>query len=262
VSTGGVTPPLPTGTGTNAQNRLGDLEGQYGATRGIDWLDFGGDRTLSGTLDSTLKNSLGTTRPANGGTTFSLSSLNFGVPQDGNVLTNGTTLLGKILDGLQQKAGVNPDGTISAAQIADYIIPGNAYLSGSQKWDVSNVVASLLQSFSGLPINPFMMSAGKYLSYPDNMKWLPSWIRNIFVDHYKDNVQNQIDKRNGGAGTTQDPNAGYGGTLGSNDFGSGWLDRNNGGTWLPEDRLASTSIGTITPVKAGEYDDNTKPLPR
>lgn len=224
VNTGGGLPPTHTGP-----IRDGGGEGQRGGhERGIDWLDFGGDRTLSNTLESSMKGSFGSTQPTDGGTKFSLSSLNFGVPQDGNVTSNGTSFLGQMLDKLQQQAGVNPDGTISAAQIMDYIIPGNAYLSGSQKWDVSNVVASLLQSFSGLPVNAIMTSAGKYLANPNNMKWLPAWIRNIFVDHYKDNAQNIIDKRNGGPDRGQDPNAGHGEMLGNREFGHGWLDAYSG----------------------------------
>jgi hypothetical protein len=215
----------------------------------IHFIDFGGDRVIGGQFESAFKNSIGTERTSNTtGSTFNLKDLNFGTPSQGNVLTNGTGFMGQMLDKLQQQAGVNPNGTISAAQIADYLIPGNAYLSGSQKWDFSNVVAGLLQSFTGMPVNKIMMSVGNYLANnPDKLKWIPDWIKNIFVSHYNDNKQNYIDKMNGGPKPNVQDDAGVGGTLGARDFGTGWLDTNGVGWSAGSNTLAGSRFRLIDP---------------
>jgi hypothetical protein len=215
----------------------------------IHFIDFGGDRVIGTNFESALRSSIGSTRDASTtGTTFNLKDLNFGPAQQGNVLNNGTGFLGQVLDKIQQQAGVNPNGTISAAQIADYLIPGNAYLSGSQKWDFSNFVTGLIKNFTGINVNQLMMSAGKFLTdNPDKFKWLPEWMRNILTDHYNDNKQNYIDKMNGGPKPNVQDDAGVGGTLGARDFGTGWLDTNGVGWSAGSNTLAGSRFRLIDP---------------
>lgn len=75
-------------------------------------------------------------------------------------------------------------------------IPGNFFLSGTNQWDVSNMLASTLSTMTGLPINTIATAIGKYGA-------ANGWsLNNPFVDHYLDNTRNDYASKYGGLGPT------------------------------------------------------------
>lgn len=103
----------------------------------------------------------------------------------------GSTLQGlqNLPDGIQQSLGVNADGSISWEQIADFILPGNAYLSQTGQWDASNVIANVLGQITGLPIDSLMTKLGEYQAGQDDPQ---NWFEKMLIDHYMDKNQNWL----------------------------------------------------------------------
>lgn len=103
----------------------------------------------------------------------------------------GSTLQGlQVLpDNIQQKLGVAADGSIQWQQLADFLLPGNAYLSQTGEWDASNVIANLLGQFTGLPIDSLMTKLGEIQAQQDDPQ---NWFEKMLIDHYMDKNQNSL----------------------------------------------------------------------
>lgn len=175
-------------------------------------------------------------------------------------LTGGTTVGSNFLNGLlnvvESKTGTT--GGVSWQQAVDaLVLPGNAYLSASKKWDLSNLLAGLAQKFTGLPINAIMNSVGQYLTKnPSKMSWLPSWLRNIFTSHYQDNaanaaaarqnLANQSRNHGGGIGIGQGPSIlpGGGSPFGNNGTVGSYYVWDNTGTPLTYNEYNTLVRGT------------------
>ena len=240
TGTGGNLPPSGGGPNGGNHNENGNGNGTGNEGRGQDWMDFGGDRTFGDNLRNSFSGNTGNSNgtgssPINGGQLLNMD-------QNGNILTNGSSFLGHLLDGIQQKLGMDSSGGMSWQQAIDLVVPGNAYLSGSQKWDLSNVLASLAGSFTGLPINQMMNQFGKYLAQNQDSwiaKLLPEWLKNVFVDHARDNAQNHRDQLNphGRDGGGANQSGGTGGGFIGGSYGSGFDPLAGQGTdWMQMDQ--------------------------
>lgn len=88
----------------------------------------------------------------------------------------------------------NADGSWNWKQIADMIteplIGGNLYLSGSDKWDVSNGIAGLVEAFTGIPVNALMNKLGEWQATQNDPA--DSWLEKMLVDHWEDNANNDL----------------------------------------------------------------------
>lgn len=103
--------------------------------------------------------------------------------------SSGLTGLQNLPNGIQQSLGVNADGSISWEQIADFILPGNAFLSQTGEWDASNVIANLLGQMTGLPIDSLMTKLGEWQAGQDDPQ---NWFERMLIDHYMDKNQNWL----------------------------------------------------------------------
>lgn len=118
-------------------------------------------------------------------------------------------------------------------------IGGNWFLSGSGNWDASNILASLLGSITGLPVNSIMTMIGKYGA---QRGWSEN---NPFVDHYMDNVQNEIDS------FSKDLNKKIGSQI--NDIGQ--RNINNTLSFIANNNLQGTSITNPSSLSNGDWSN-------
>jgi hypothetical protein len=166
----------------------------------------------------------------------------------------GSSFMNGLLNTVEAKTGTT--NGVSWQQVVDaLVLPGNAYLSASQKWDVSNLLAGLAQKFTGIPVNNIMNAAGKYLlANPNKMTWLPKFLRNILTSHYKDNATNAALARQNLA--NQPRNQHGGGGVGIN--GAGNVGTFSGGHNAPGSQVGSYYVWDKTgvPLTYGEYVNN------
>lgn len=92
-------------------------------------------------------------------------------------------------DGIQASLGVSPDGSMSWQQIADFVLPGNVYLSQTGQWDASNFVAAMLGQITGLPIDSLMTKLGQWQAGQDDPE---NFFEKMLIDHYMDKAQNEL----------------------------------------------------------------------
>lgn len=74
--------------------------------------------------------------------------------------------------------------------ISEPLLGGNLWLSGSNKWDVSNGIASLVQAFTGIPLNNIMNTLGKWQATQNDPA--DTWLEKALADHWEDNANNEI----------------------------------------------------------------------
>lgn len=101
----------------------------------------------------------------------------------------GASTLYNMAPEVANKLGINPNGTISWQQLADYLIPGDAYLSKSGQWDVSNVVTAMLGQITGLPVDSIITKLGEIQAGQDDPQ---NFIERMLIDHYMDKMNNKL----------------------------------------------------------------------
>lgn len=101
----------------------------------------------------------------------------------------GANTLYNMAPEVANKLGINPNGTIAWQQIADYLIPGNAYLSKTGEWDASNVVTAMLGEITGLPIDTILTKFGEQQAGQDDPQ---NFIERMLIDHYMDKLNNTL----------------------------------------------------------------------
>lgn len=101
----------------------------------------------------------------------------------------GASTLYSMAPEVANKLGINPNGTISWQQLADYVIPGDAYLSKTGQWDVSNVVTAMLGEITGLPIDSILTKLGEIQAGQDDPQ---NFIERMLIDHYMDKLNNKL----------------------------------------------------------------------
>lgn len=89
-------------------------------------------------------------------------------------------------------SGSGSGGSMDWNQLADVGLDalglkGDFYHSGTGKWDASNIIAGLIKTATGLPVNSFMSWLGE-LGIKNG--WSD---KNIFVDHVVDQIRNRLD---------------------------------------------------------------------
>ena len=137
-----------------------------------------------------------------GGTIMGFGGSGSGIQSAGGGSTGGTKSFGSgggnyagastlynLAPEVANKLGINPNGTISWQQLADYLIPGDAYLSKSGQWDVSNVVTTILGNITGLPIDSILTKLGQIQAGQDDPQ---NFIERMLIDHYMDKLNNQL----------------------------------------------------------------------
>ena len=97
--------------------------------------------------------------------------------------------LNQNLPNLAQSLGIQSNGSIDWRQIADFVIPGNAFNSNTGQWDASNVIAKLVSNYSGLPVSKLLGMAGKTQANQDDPQ---NVVERALTDHYMDNVRNTL----------------------------------------------------------------------
>lgn len=102
---------------------------------------------------------------------------------------SGASTLYNMAPEVANKLGINPNGTISWQQLADYLIPGDAYLSKTGQWDVSNVVTAMLGQITGLPVDSILTKLGQVQAGQDDPQ---NFIERMLIDHYMDKLNNQL----------------------------------------------------------------------
>lgn len=102
---------------------------------------------------------------------------------------NGLQGLQNLPDGIQAALGVSPEGSLNWQQIADFVLPGNVYLSQTGQWDASNFIAAMLGEITGLPIDSLLTKLGQWQAGQDDPE---NWFEKMLIDHYMDKAQNQL----------------------------------------------------------------------
>lgn len=248
---GGSHTPVPTGSGGN-QGGGGYGGGGTNGGRGADWYDFGGDRSLLGSLGFTDKPT-GSNNVQMGDSSSPSGWEGFGnmTQNDINALVKTEVPLGtvgKSLYGtpLGNALGIQQDGGLSLGQIMDFLVPGDVYGSNTGKWNLLNVLPALAAR-----INPALGIAVKgimnYLATHTKIQALHNWRQKNLDNKAARGGGDRGQGQYGGGplggdlgvemGTGSDPLGGLFGTGGSVSYGSVdgiWGSPDSptaGGTW-------------------------------
>jgi hypothetical protein len=231
TNTGGNLPPQQ-GTGTfnpkftNPNDPI--LNGGLTNGRGLQLLDLPTGYTSS--LYSNTKTS-GSVSGSDFANAFKgLGDMNVNLGSAGVALAG--TSLGRAL-------GITANGTINVAQIADFFIPGNIYMSQTNQFNWANAIPALANAINpmlGFAVTKVMNYFGQKYANEDDSKLgtgVMGALRRMLKNRYLKNQANKAAGRNGGnahAGGGGNNSIGGGGS--PFDFGGGWLETGNttGGT--------------------------------
>lgn len=103
--------------------------------------------------------------------------------------TNGMNLINSGAFGNTTGGGTSPLSDLGWQDYLDMILPGNAYLSGTGQWDLSNLLGGLGDMLAGLP----GVSYGDAVDALGRLGIDQGWdSNNFFVQQYMDNALNRV----------------------------------------------------------------------
>lgn len=128
-----------------------------------------------------------------GGDNTALPGNNFGGMPPGTSYGGGST-------GTTNQYLQDIGGDINWQQLVDVAgdalgLPGNWYLDGTGKWDISNILTSLGSKVTGLPIGSVLSKIGAQVAKGGDVPLVPGWLEKLALDHYMDNAENRAENK-------------------------------------------------------------------
>lgn len=119
-------------------------------------------------------------------------------PGFNNWLQGAGEHLASLLGGGANQYLQDNDNGFGWQQVVDMVgdllgIPGDSYLQGTERWDLSNTLAAWGQALTGLPIDGILNWIAQAVAKdPEgNVKFVPEWLENKALDHLLNNLENK-----------------------------------------------------------------------